>query len=53
MQDGQHKLQIMDCLMELELKKDKKPMVISFTQLSEDQKSDYNKRFRMLKSKMT
>ncbi|XP_033218379.1 recQ-mediated genome instability protein 1-like isoform X2 [Belonocnema kinseyi] len=48
MLDGQQKLQSMDSLMELELKRDKKPVVLSSRELTQNEKNDYIKRFRML-----
>ena len=52
MLDGQNKLQKMDSLMELELKKDTKTVVVSSREITQAQKNDYDKRFRMLKSQM-
>ncbi|XP_051175771.1 recQ-mediated genome instability protein 1-like [Leptopilina boulardi] len=48
MLEGQTKLGEMNCLMELEMKKNVKPLVLSYSELSETQINAHNKRFKFL-----
>ena len=49
MRNAQHKLEQSDWLMQLELAQNKTPLVVSATELTEEQRTIFEKRLQILK----